>query len=97
MSVDAVGLIAIPVTMFLLGAAFAAVRGAIRFAQYMVRTEEAQARTADSNEEMSKKLDAFMERTDSKIAEHAQMLAIHDYELARINGRPPRRAVPDPN
>lgn len=92
MSVEAIGLIAIPVAIFLLGTIIAAIRGAIRFAQYMVRSEEAQIRTADSMQDISARLTKFMDETEHRLNEHSERLAVVEWEIG-TNGRSPRPSV----
>lgn len=93
MSVDAIGLIAIPVSIFLIGAIIAAIRGAIRFAQYMVRSEEAQIRTADSMQNISERLEKFMDETEHRLNEHSERLAVVEWEIG-TNGRTRSPAKP---
>lgn len=50
-----------------LGLIGAGVRGLLRFAQYLVRAEEAADRVAVSNEHLSARLGEYMERNDKEI------------------------------
>jgi hypothetical protein len=92
MSVDLIGLILVPISIFLIGAVIASIRGAIRFAQYMVRSEEAQTRTADSTREISERLGAFISETEDRLNEHGERLAVVEWEIGtngrRATGRP---------
>lgn len=83
MNVDAIGLILIPVSIFLIGTVIAGIRGAIRFAQYMVRSEEAQQKTAESVHEMAAQMGDFMAKTDARLTEHGEQLAVVRWELER--------------
>lgn len=95
MTVESIGLILIPVTLFILGGIIAAVRGSIRFAQYMVRAEEAQQRTADHLEEIAVRLGG----AESRISGHDQQLAVIQWELDRSrNGQQSAfRQAPEPH
>lgn len=73
-----------------LGVIIACAKGAIRFAQYMVRSEEAQTRTADSVEDIQKTLDSFMVRTDERLNLHESRLAVVEWEVG-VNGRTSRQ------
>jgi hypothetical protein len=83
MTVESIGLVLIPVTLFVFGAVVAGVRGAIRFAQYMVRSEEAQQRTADLLEEIAGRLG----KAEMRLGDHDKQLAVIQWEIDRRNGR----------
>lgn len=85
MTVNTIGLILIPVSIFVIGGIVALIRGAIRFAQYMVRSEEAQTRTADSVGEISERLSDFMKETGTRLGEHNERLAVVEWEIG-LNG-----------
>lgn len=85
MNATIAGLIVIPLTVFLLGAAYGAIRGAIRFAQYLVRSEEAQERVADSTQTIAERLDEYMQKTDGEIRSLDRRVAV--VEFAQSNGR----------
>lgn len=98
MSVEIAGLVLIPVAIFLIGSIVAAIRGSIRFAQYMVRSEEAQTRTADTTEELSKRVELFMTRTEQRLLDHGERLAVVEHDLEhRQNGLRARRHSAQPD
>lgn len=76
------------------GGLVAVIRGAIRFAQYMVRSEEAQARSADTLDEIKTSLADFKTETEKHLREHDETLAVVTWELERSNGRPISRNHP---
>lgn len=85
------GLIVIPVAVFLLGAAYGAIRGAIRFAQYLVRSEEAQDKAANSLENISERLDEYMSKTDGEIRSLDRRVAVVEYALEAKHPHPRRQ------
>lgn len=94
MSVDTIGLILVPVTIFIVGAIVAAVRGAIRFAQYMVRSEEAQQSTASSNKEVRDLLSAFMgemrdefRARDEVLRDHGERIRVNEYAISSLKAQ----------
>jgi hypothetical protein len=94
-SLDAIAWIGIPLFIFFCGAAFAGIKGAIRFAQYMVRSEEAQDSTASTNIEIRDKLNTFIEKTDRKLGIHDQELAVLRW-ITGSNGHPKTPDSPSP-
>jgi hypothetical protein len=81
MSLEVAEYIIIPVAIFLLGALLAAVRGLVKFAQHLVRSEEAQVVTANATQQINEKLGEYMERTDARLNEHAQEIAVLKYAV----------------
>lgn len=81
MDITVWGLIVIPVVLFLVTAAVAIVRGSIRFAQYLSRSESLQASTEKSNREISDKLERYMSRTDEAIGSIKQDVAVLKFAL----------------
>lgn len=88
MNATIVGLIVVPLAIFLLGAVFGGVRGAIRFAQYLVRSEEAQDRMATAIETVATELHDFMGETRDITSNHSEQLAVLQWELNQRNGVP---------
>lgn len=88
-SVAVLGYIVIPVGIFLIGALVAGFRFAIGLGKYVVRSEEAQTRTADSNQQIADRLGKYMERTDDRLNSHDEQLAVLNYVLKddKTNGR----------
>lgn len=74
--------IVIPIAIFVIGGAAAAIRGAIRFAQYMVRSEEAQESIAKSNKEIRDRLDGFIMRAEDDIRTLNERMAVVEYAQA---------------
>jgi hypothetical protein len=81
MSIAVIGYIVIPLSLALLGALVAAFRISIGLGKYMMRSEEAQTRTADSNQKIADQLEKYMERTDKRLNEHDEQLAVLNYVL----------------
>lgn len=86
MNTTVLGLIVVPLAIFILGSLYGAIRGAIRFAQYLVRSEEAQERMASAIETVATELHEFMGETRDITNEHGQQLAVLQWELAQRNG-----------
>lgn len=74
--VQIIGWIGIPLGLAIVAAIVAGIKGAIRFAQYMVRTEESQGRTAVSNESIEKKLDDHIAKTDRRLGDVEREVAV---------------------
>lgn len=72
---------------------YAAIRGAIRAGQYLVRSEEAQAATARSNEEMARNLDRYMQSSNTRFERLEDVLGQHGQELAVLRDRTARKAA----
>lgn len=89
MNATVVGLIVIPSLIFVLGAIFAGVKGSIRFAQYMVRSEEAQESTASSNKEVRDMLAAFMGETREVLKDHGERIRVVEYAIGTPKWRSP--------
>ena len=87
MNPTTIGLIVIPLVIFILGATYGGVRGAIRFAQYLVRTEESQRASANSVEEIATLLKEYMHKTDSELREQSERLTVVEFALL---GKQPR-------
>ena|ERR1039457_963207 len=85
-SVDLVAWIGVPLFLALCGAVFGIIKGAIRFAQYMTRTEKTQDATAASNEEIRSSLSTFIDKTDERLAKHSEDLAVIQYALGNSGG-----------
>jgi hypothetical protein len=90
MSVESIGLIAIPSTIFVLTLIFGAVRGSIRLAQYMVRSEEAQESTASSNKEVRDTLTAFvgemrdaLKDRDNVLRDHGERIKVVEFAVTQ--------------
>lgn len=81
MNATTIGLIVIPVALFLLGAAYGAVKGAIRFAQYLVRSEEAQEAVATSLKDIAHQLDEYMKKTDGEVRSLDRRVSVVEYAL----------------
>lgn len=66
---------------------YAAIRGAIRFAQYLVRSEEAQLKTAVSNREIADDLARYMRSADEHFLRVEAVVAEHGQEIAVLRDR----------
>jgi hypothetical protein len=95
-----IGLVVVPVAIFLLGVIFAAIRGAIRFAQYMVRSEEAQESTASSNKEVRDLLSAFMgemrgefRARDEVLRDHGERIRVNEFAIDSLTRAAPLTRV----
>jgi len=75
------GLIVVPLLIFLLGASYGAIRGAIRFAQYLVRSEEAQEGAAKSLENIASRLNQYMEKTDGEVRTLDRRVSVVEYAI----------------
>lgn len=78
-----IGLIVVPVAIFLLGGIFASVRGIVRFAQYFVRAEEAQHALTDSTDAMHKVLTAYVEKTDHRLSAVDRRISVLEYAIGK--------------
>lgn len=76
-----IGLVVVPLTIFVLGAAGAAIAGAIRFAKYMVRSEESLKTTAQSAQQIAARLERFIDETDDRLEAHGMDIAVLKWEL----------------
>lgn len=85
--------IGIPLFLAFCGAVFGIIKGSIRFAQYMAKSEEAQTSTAHSNEEINRKLDGFIDKTNAHLNEHDQEIAVLKFAQDRRNGATPTRKI----
>ena len=90
MDATIVGLIVIPLTVFILGAIYGAVRGVIRFAQYLVRSEEEQHASTNSLEEIATLLKEYMHKTDVELREQSERLTVMEYAVL---GQSPRNGA----
>ena len=90
---EIVAWIGIPLFLAFVGAVIGIVKGSIRFAQYMAKSEEAQTSTAHTNEEINRKLDGFIDKTKQHLSEHDQEIAVLKYASQRNNGSSQRRAI----
>ena len=70
-----------------IGGIVAAVRGFIRFAQYLVRSEEAQTRIAQSNQDIADDLARYMRSTDERFVRIEDVLGTHSQEIAVLRDR----------
>jgi hypothetical protein len=82
-----IGLIVIPLTIFILGSIYGAVRGAIRFAQYLVRSEEEQRSSSESLTEITDLLKEYMDKTNGELREHGERLTVVEFAVL---GKSPR-------
>lgn len=87
MNATVIGLIVIPASIFILGVIFAAVKGTVRFAQYMVRSEEAQESTASSNKEVRDMLAQFMGETRETLQNHGERIRVNEFAIDQIARR----------
>lgn len=85
MSLQFAAWIVVPVTIFLLGAGYGAVRGIIRFAQYLAHSEETQDAIVASNERISERLGDYMKETDHRLNLVERDLGIVQYALKKDN------------
>lgn len=76
-----IGYVVVPISVFLLTCAAAGIRGAIRFAQHMTRTEAAQSETAKTNQQIADRLGEFMTVTNDKLNDHSERLTVVEYAL----------------
>jgi hypothetical protein len=81
MSATTVGLIVVPLCIFLLTVIYGGIRGSIRFAQYLVRSEEAQSSAADSLKNVSDRLNEYMSKNDGEIRSLDKRMTVAEYEL----------------
>lgn len=84
MDTTTIGLIVIPVVIFVLGGIYGAVRGIVRFAQYFVRAEEAQHGMSESMDAMHKTLSAYIEKNDHRLNSVDRRLSILEYALSKV-------------
>lgn len=66
MNATIIGLIVVPVSLFLLVAIGGAVKGIIRFAQYLAHTEEALDKIATSNQGLRDDFTGYQRTTDER-------------------------------
>jgi hypothetical protein len=97
-SLELVAWIVVPVAIFIVGVVTAAIRGAIRFAQYMTRSENSQSSVAQTNKEISDRLSGFVDHTEKRFDGIDRHLGIHDQQIAVLdfqngNGHPPKSKV----
>lgn len=87
MNVDVLGLIIVPVVLFILGAAYGGIRGIIRFAQYLVRTEEAQDSMARSMSALTERLGEHIDKTDRKVSSLDRRLTVVEFAIDKKKPR----------
>ena len=81
MDTTVIGLIVVPLTIFLLGATYGTIRGAIRFAQYLVRSEEAQDASATALKDIASRLNDYMGKTDGEIRSLDRRMSVVEYAM----------------
>jgi hypothetical protein len=78
--IDVIAWICVPLFIFLAGVIYGVIKGAIRFAQHMTRSEKTQESIAATNTDIRDSMNSFMEKTNTH-------LNIHDQEIAVLNWR----------
>jgi hypothetical protein len=66
MNVDVIGYIIIPLALAVIGGTIASVRGAVKFASYMTRSETFQGSIAKTNQDISDKLTTYIEQHEKE-------------------------------
>lgn len=84
MSIAAWGLIGIPVAVFMLGAIYGGIRGAIRFAQYLTRSEASQADTARTNQQIATQLNSYIQKTDQRFENHEHRITVIETKVGSL-------------
>lgn len=94
-TIEILGYVGIPLFLALVGGCWAGVKGLMRFTQFMARSESAQRSIADSNVEIRDKINeanehmnAFAEKTNKRLGEHDQAIAVLNYVVSH-NGNIP--------
>ena len=76
MNATDIGLIVIPLVIALCGAVYGGIRGAVRFAQYLVRSEASQADIARTNQNISDQLTGYIKKSDERYENHDRRITV---------------------
>lgn len=76
-----VAFIVIPLAIFLLTAAASGVVALIKLTSYFSKSREAQESTAESNQQIVKRLDVFIERTDDRLSNHGERIRVLEFAI----------------
>lgn len=79
--------VVVPLVIAFVGGAAAAITALVRFVSYMARSQVAQEKTAESNEEISKKLDKFIDHTTEVLSSYGERFAILEHVTGIQNGK----------
>lgn len=71
-----VGIIVVPLMIFLLTAAAGGITALIKFTTYMQKSQAAQESTASTNREISEKLDKYIDKNDRTIIDFSTRIAV---------------------
>lgn len=82
-----VGIIVIPLLIFLLSAAAGGITALIKFTSYMQKSQAAQESTAATNKEISEKLDKYIDKTDRTIIDFSTRIAVLESVSRNGNSR----------
>jgi hypothetical protein len=86
-SLQIIAWIVLPLAIFVIGGTISGITLMIKGSAYMARSQLAQENTAESNADIAKNLQKYMDKTDATLGQHTTEIAVLKEFLPRQNGR----------